>query len=32
MIVEIVDSGYEEAEDIGPDYACCIFIWISSHM
>jgi hypothetical protein len=31
MILEIVDTGYEEAGDMGPLGACCYMFWLSSH-
>jgi hypothetical protein len=29
MIVEIVDSGWDETVEIGPQAACCKFVWTS---
>ncbi len=28
MIVEVVDKG-REGNEVGPNYQCCIFIWVS---
>jgi hypothetical protein len=30
MILEIVDKGHEQHEEIGPLYACCIIVYVST--
>jgi hypothetical protein len=31
MIVEVVETGYEESSEAGPLFVCCYWFWISAN-